>query len=213
MKKILMGVSAAVISMVITGCMTAREKIQEEYARLTALPPAERVHAPDRSIDDLGRLSHDSFNEMHGVMKAYVAASENHREYVGFMNDVQCCVQEEKLSNEDACKKVADAVIAEDANRPADEKVWPKVVEGINAVNALDPAKKLEELGVLTIRNAGFIKTAAELRNSFNGFDAATLQKVEAVGKIGVQLKDTSECLAFLVEQFRRVQVLKYYKK
>jgi len=190
-----------------------REKVQEEYARLAALPPAERIHAPDKTIDDLGRLSCDLFNEVHPLMKAYVAASETHREYIGFMNDIQVCVQEEKLSNEEACKKVSAAVMAEDANRPADQKVWPRIVEGINAANALDPAKMLKDLVVLTARNAQFIKSAAELKNSFKGFDAATIKKASAVGKISEQLATTGECLVFLTEKFRQVQVLKYYQK
>ena len=87
------------------------------------------------------------------MMKAYVAKVESCREYTGFMNDIRYYVEEEKLSNKEACRKVCDAVIAADANRAGGQKIWPKIQKGIVAANELDPKKQLAKIALLIARN------------------------------------------------------------
>ena len=214
MNKLMMFASAAMVGAMVTGCMTAKEKVTEEYNRITSLPPAERIVCGcDKAIDDLGGAVCDARNFAQGKMVAYVKATENHREYVGFMNDVEVLVEEEGLSSEDAVKKLSAEILKEDASRAEADKVWPRIVEGIVAVEALKPEAMLKELAVATLRNADLIVTASRLKDSFKGFDATTIRKVSAVANIAKQAGETAECLALLTEQFRKVQVAKLYMK
>lgn len=214
MNKLMMVTSAALLSVMATGCMSTKEKVAEEYNRITSLPPAERVVCGcDKAIDDLGGAVCDARNFAQGKLAAYVKATENHREYVGFLNDVEVLVKEEGLSNEDAIKKLNAEILKEDAARAEADKVWPRIVEGIVAVEALKPEAMLTELAVATLKNADLIVTASRLQSSFSGFDATTLNKVQAAAAIAKQATETTECLALLTEQFRKAQVAKLYMK
>lgn len=215
MNKLMMVASAAMVGAMVTGCATTKEKVTEEYNRITSLPPAERIVCGcDKSIDDLGGAVCDARNFAQGKLVAYVKATENHREYVGFMNDVEVLIKEEGLSNEDAVKKLNAEILAADATRADADKVWPRIVEGIIAVEALKPEAMLAELAVATLKNADLIVSASGLQASlFSGFDATTLRKESAVANIAKQAAETAECLALLTEQFRKVQVAKLYMK
>ena len=214
MNKLMMVAGAALVAVAMTGCMTAKEKVTEEYNRITSLPPAQRIVCGcDKAIDDLGGAVCDARNFAQGKLAAYVKATENHREYVGFLNDVEVLVKEEGLSNEDAVKKLNAEILKEDATRADADKVWPRIVEGIVAVEALKPEAMLKELAVATLKNADLIATASRLKDSFKGFDATTLAKAAAVANISKQTGETAECLALLTEQYRRVLVAKNYAK
>lgn len=214
MNRLMMVATAAMVGAMVTGCMTAKEKVTEEYNRITALPPAERIVCGcDKAIDDLGGAVCDARNFAQGKLAAYVKATESHREYVGFLNDVEVLVKEEGLSNEEAVKKLNAEILKEDATRADADKVWPRIVEGIIAVEALKPETMLKELAVATLKNADLIATASRLQNSFSGFDATTLRKASAAANIAKQVSETAECLALLTEQFRKVQVAKLYMK
>ena len=214
MNKLMMVASAAMVGAMVTGCATTKEKVTEEYNRITSLPPAERIVCGcDKSIDDLGGAVCDARNFAQGKLVAYVKATENHREYVGFMNDVEVLIKEERLSNEDAVKKLNAEILAADATRADADKVWPRIVEGIIAVEALKPEAMLAELAVATLKNADLTVSASGLQASFSGFDATTLRKESAVANIAKQAAETAECLALLTEQFRKVQVAKLYMK
>ena len=214
MNKLMMVASATMVGAMVAGCMSAKEKITEEYNRITSLPPAEQVVCGcDKAIDDLGGAVCDAHNFAQGKMVAYVKATENHREYLGFQNDVEVLVKEEGLSNEEAIKKLNAEILAADATRAEPDKVWPRIVEGIVAVEALKPEAMLKELAVATLKNADLIATASRLQNSIKGFDATTMRKVSAVANIADQAGETAECLALLTEQFRKVQVAKLYMK
>ena len=214
MNKLMMVASAAVVGAMVFGCATAREKVAEEYNRITSLPPAERIVCGcDKSIDDLGGAVCDVRNFAQGKMVAYVKATENHREYVGFLNDVEVLVKEEGLSNEEAIKRMNAEILKEDAMRADADKVWPRIVEGIVAVEALKPEGMLKELAEATLKNADLIVTASGLKDSFSGFDDTTLTKACAVTGIAKQAGEAAESLALLTEQFRKVQVAKLYMK
>ena len=214
MNKLMMVATAAMVGAMVTGCVTAKEKVTEEYIRITSLPPAERVVCGcDKAIDDLGGAVCDAHNFAQGKLSAYVKSTENHREYVGFLNDVAVLVKEEGLSNEDAVKKLNAEILKEDATRAEADKVWPRIVEGIVAVEALNPENMLKELAVATLKNADLIVTATRLQKSFSGFDATTLTKAQAAVAIAEQAAETAECLTLLTEQFRKVQIAKLYMK
>ena len=205
---------AAVVGAFVAGCASMREVVEKEYARVVALPPAERVFSPNKAVDDVARLSFDVYNYSHSLLKEYVAATENHREFTGFMNDIKVVMEEENLSEEDAMAKVCALVQEEDKARPDAEKVWPRIVEGWAAANALDPVKKLAEIARLVIRNADIVASAANLPNAIaNEPPMGKIQRGAESAKIIAQATQTTEILAFLAEQFRRVQMLKIYQK
>ena len=206
--------AVAVFGAVVGGCASTREAVQKEYERLTSLPAAEQVVSPNKQVNDVGRASSDLYNVCHAKLKNYVAATENHREFTGFMNDVQIVIKDEGLSEEDAMAKVCALVQEEDKARPDAEKVWPRILEGWAAANALDPAKQLAEVATLVIRNQEIVNSANDLPNSFANEDfMSKAQRGDEAAKIGEQAAQTTEMLVFLGEQFRRVQMLKTYQK
>ena len=206
---------AVIVGVFITGCATmTREDIAKEYERVAALPPAERILSPNKQVDDVARLSFDQYNFCHPLLKEYVAATTNHREYTGFMNDVQFLMKSEGLSEEDAMAKVCALVQEEDKARPDAEKVWPRIEAGWAAADALDPAKKLAEIARLVIRNQEIGASVKDLPRSFMDEDLmGKVQRGVEVSGITAQLAQTAEMLAFLGEQYRRVQKLKTYQK
>ncbi len=205
---------AAVVGSFIAGCASTRETVEKEYARVIALPPAERIVSPHKAVDDVARLSHDLYNSSHARLKNYAAATENHREFTGFLNDVKVVMEEEKLSEQDAMAKVCALVQEEDKARPDAEKVWPKIMTGWAAANALGPEKQLSELANLVIRNKDIVLSASKLPNAITQGDyVSKAQRGIEIAKITEQAAQTAEILAFLTEQFRRVQMLKNYQK
>lgn len=213
MKKLMMVAGAVALAGLMTGCASTREVVQKEYERLTSLPAAEQVVSPNKQVNDVGRASSDLYNVCHAKLKNYVAATENHREFTGFMNDVQIVIKDEGLSEEDAMAKVCALVQEEDKARPDAEKVWPRILEGWAAAKALDPAKQLAEVATLVIRNQEIVNSANDLPNSFANEDfMSKAQRGVEAAKIGEQAAETTEMLLFLGEQFRRVQKLKTYK-
>lgn len=207
------------IGAIIAGCATTspeekRAAYQKEYSRLASLPPAQMVVSPNYDVANCAKLSCDLFGEVQPMMKAYVAKTESSREYTGFMNDVQYYVKEEKMSNQDACKKVADAVIAADANRPDDQKVWPKIQKGIVAANELDPKTQLAQIALLVARNLEIAKSVKALPNSLAKEDfMSKAQRLQEISAISKQLTDMLECLYFLQDQYTRVVELEAYAR
>ncbi len=208
---------ASLVAMVVTaGCNSvSRDKMAKEYERLAALPPATMNRCPaDRALDSLGVAVSQHYNFAHKLMKEFVGATENRRAYLGFMNDIEYYVQEEKMEEPAAMAKVVKDI--QDADKQiADpkEKVWPKVVEGIKATNALQPEKKLLEMAPVAAATLKAVNDCKKLKDSFKGFDPATLEKGVCAAKIIKQGVDTSECLAFLTIQLQRTIKAKYYAK
>ncbi len=225
MKKVMIRVGAIAFTALMTGCSMLepaklspeeqRAKYQEEFTQFAALPPAKMVASPDPDITKCARLTCDLFNEMHPLMKAYVAKVESSREYTAFMNEVRYCVEEEKLSNQDACKKVYDAVIAADANRPDGEKLWPKIHQGIIAANELDPKKQTAQILVLIARNKDVVKSAQELPKKFSKEKDFRIkaQRASECAAVLKQAMDCLVCLNYLSDQYSRVVELENYAR
>ncbi len=214
MKKLMMVAGAVVLAGMMSGCTSTRDAVQKEYERVISLPPAEQVASPNKQVNDVGRLSFDLHNSCHSLLKEYVSATENHREYTGFMNNVQSVIKDEGLGEEDAMAKVCAEIQEEDKARPDAEKVWPRIQEGWTAANALDPKKKLAEIARLVIRNQEISESAKKLPDSYKDEDfKSKIERGAESGNISKQLAQTAEVLAFLGEQYRRVQNLKTYQK
>jgi len=211
--------TAGFLCVCVAGCFTTspeerRAAYQKEFERLSNLPPAVAVASPNKAITKCAKLSCDLFNEVQPLMKAYVAKVESNREYTGFMNDVQYYVKEEKLSNQEACKKVKDDVVAADANRPDDQKVWPKIKRGIAAANELDPKKQLAQIAILVARNADIQKEVSDLPKSFSNEDfAGKMKRGDECSAISKQLAESAECLVYLGDQYSRVVELESYAR
>ena len=228
-------VEIVLTSVVLAGCSTLsewyaeqqlkwREAQEREYKRLAELPPAQMVKSPDRDIAACAKQCCDLFNVAQPKMRAYIIKIETSREYVGFINDVQYCIEEEKMSNTEACKKVKDAVVAADANRPDDEKVWPKILKGWEAARQLGP--KADELLILelnhrhiaTCARMGKIykklrKSQKELKNEKNKTAkqeraAELMNRLAECAAIQKQLSDASKCISFMMNQYSRVKEL-----
>ena len=222
--KVMMAVGAIAVIVLMTGCSTMlpakmspeeqRAKYQEEFARFAALPPAQLVFSPHPAVANCARLSCNLFNAVHPMMRAYVAKVETSREYTAFMNEVRYCVEEEKLSNEDACKKVYDAVVAADANRPDSEKLWPKIQQGVAAANELDPRRQLAQIAVLVASNRKIDKSMRALPKAFKKGDfMAKVQRASECAAITKQLTDSLRCLAYLEDQYSRVVEIENYAR
>jgi hypothetical protein len=211
----LVAVSAVALSVgLVAGCATTRDAYQKEFERLSSLQPAAPVASPNRDVANCAQMSCDLFNEAHSLMKAYVAKTEANLEYTGFMNDVQYYVDEEKMDAKAACKKVADDVIAADAQRPDDQKLWPKIQKGIAAANSLDPKKQLAQIAILVARNTEIVKSVSNLPNSFQNEDfMGKAQRGVECANISKQLSETLECLTFLGDQYSRVLELEAYAR
>ena len=212
---VMMSLTALVLMLNVTGCATARNAMQDEYKRLSTTPPEPPARCEyDRAIDNLGVAVGVNYAFSHKLMKEYVSATENRREYLGFLNDVKYYIDEEKLDEKAAVDKVVKGIMAEDEKiTNPEEKVWPRVVEGINATNSLKIENKLKEIIPVLAANAKNLKTVTELKNSFNGLDATVIAKGVACAKIAKQATFTAECLTFIAEQFRRTLVARYYAK
>jgi len=209
----IVGIVSVILSVVIfTGCATSRDAIQKEYARLAALPPGVMVVSPNLEVANVAKASCDTFSVVQPMMKAYVDKTESNREYTGFMNDIAYYVKEEKMTEQAACKKVHDDVIAADAKRPADQKLWPKIAKGIAAANELDPKVQLTKIAALTARNLEIRDSVKNLPTSFQSEDfMGKAQRVKECSAISAQVMDSAECLVFLGEQYRRVIELETY--
>lgn len=219
MNRLKIGIAIISIGTIVAGCLTMspeerRAAYQEEFERLASLPVAQQVASPNKDVSGCAMLSCGLFNEVQPLMKAYVAKVESSREYMGFMNDIRYCVEEEKLSNADACKKVMDAVLAADASRPDDQKVWPKIKKGIDAVNELDPKKQLIQIAALTVKNQEAGKKAEMLPGSYAKEDiTGKIARGRECSAISKQLADVTECLVFLGDQYSRVVELDNFSR
>ena len=211
----LMMMASLVAMIATTGCSVSRDQMAKEYERLAALPPVPTNHCPyDRALDSLGVAVSRHYNFAHKLMKEFVGATANRRAYLGFLNDIEFYVKEEKMDEAAAMARVVKEILEADKKiADPEQKLWPKVVEGINSTNALRPEKKLVEIAPVAAATLRAINDCKKLKDSFNGFDQTTIEKGICAAKIIKQGVDTSECLTFLTIQLQRTIKAKYYTK
>jgi len=211
-----------------------RNQIAQEFKRLASLPPAQLIVSPDPEIADCAKLSCALFNDAQVKMKAYVDFTETAREYTGFINDVQYYIKEEKLSSQDACKKVVDAVIAADAARSESEKLWPRIKRGCVAARALGPQNQLALISGLHERWFEIHKRLGKIdklldkrykelklaRKSHQIDDQALIEGKNLIKNrraecmaINGQLNEASNYMSLISDQYNRVVELENYTK
>ena len=238
-KLMLIGLSA--IALVgITGCSSLsewydaqllqwREAQEREYRRLAGLPPAQAVQSPNRNIAFLAKQSCDLFNMAQPKMRAYIALTENSYEYNGFVNDVRYYIENEKMTEAEAQKKVYDAVIAADATRPDDEKVWPKILKGAAAARQFGPQSERDQMMALLSRSieisAAVVNICKTLRDrqkkmkklvkekkmskkQMKEENGLIMQRLAECSAIQMQLSEAGRCISFMMDQYNRAKEL-----
>ena len=204
-----------------------REAQENEYKRLAALQPAQVVFTPSRDIAICAQQSCDLFNVAQPKMRAYVALTENSYEYRGYINDVQYYIDEEKMSRDEAQKKVRDAVIAGDLNRPEEEKIWPKVLKGAEAARQFGTESESKQFLALRASHLEIEARLAKITQALFRFrkdlkkaeknkqiskesrmeqESAIMQRLAECAAVQRQLSDAGKCISFMEEQCNRVR-------
>ena len=73
---------------------------------------------------------------------------------------------------------------------------------------ALQPENKLKELAPLAVEAASCVDKAMALKNSFSGFDATILKKIQSAANVVEQAQFTSEALVFLQYRYEQAKNL-----
>ena len=220
MKKTVLGLVLLSMLCVITGCVSSKKthtEITSEYEKYKqALPPAEWQPTGVRSLDDIGILSAQVYQQTYQYLQEYVSATENNRYYIGLMNEVDEIKKNEGLEDFAALQKAFNNIAEADQNRPeGEEPVLPRVIEGYNAVQALKPSNKLQELRPMLPHIADLIlrsnklpdKVKAELVN--DPFKIPPTLK--SAKKVQEQLYHTQKLAQYIVMQYERNQEMKKY--
>lgn len=190
-----LGVAVCAMGM-LAGCQSGKE-VSDDYKQFEkGLPPAEAVVSGDKAVDAVGVLSANVYKQTTTLLKDYIAATNPiYRTFYGQMTTE---IDTQKLSEEAAFKVVKDRYMATEAGK----QEWAQVELGIKAVQALNPAQKLLEITPLLASAADNAKNAAQLKDSFKGFDANTLAKVNATKKIIDQSNSSTKALYFLQRSY-----------
>jgi len=186
-----------------------------EYERFAAMPPAPINRcASDCALDRLAIAVSVNYNFTHKLMREFVAATENYRAYIGFLNDVNRYVKEKQMDEVEAMAFVAREIQANDLTiEDPEKKVWPRVVDGINAANAMNPQLKLRELAPVAVAVTRAVEDCQRLQHSFRQVDATMIEKGICAAIIIKQGYDTIRCLSFITTQLRRTMLAKFYAK
>ena len=230
MKKSLLTVGAAsmMLAMFVTGCATSgthgevAEKFREFQEAVANRPPA-FVVTGDRAVDDVGKLSAQIYGNLMKYLDEYVKATENNRYYIGFINDATELAKEKKIPMAQAMSEVlAEYKAADKETDKPEEKIYPRVIEGYTAVEALKPENKLRELAPLAAQAAKIALKAKDLAgtvtktySSINFKDVAGMKKkvlvTASAAKIGEQAYFNTRAIEFLIDQYKRNQEMKSY--
>ena len=227
-KTMLIGMTAFFVAVVGTGCATSgtHGEVAENYEKFkeaaAARPPA-FVATGERALDDVGILSAQIYGSTIKYLDEYVRASENNRYYIGFMNDSVELSKEKKIPIGQAMAEIlkeyreADAKVAKE-----EEKVYPRVVEGFQAIEALKPANKLRELAPIAIQAARVAleaeKVAKIVSKTYSKIDfrdvdgmAKKVAVTAALAKVTEQALFDVRALDFLQDQYKRnIELEKY---
>lgn len=227
MKKISALLLVATAAIIISGCASSgtHGEVAEKYEKFkeaTANRPPAFVLTGDRSVDDVGKLSAQVYGSTIKYLDEYVKATENNRYYIGFMNDVAETAKEKKIPVPEAMAQVLKEYQDGDAKAKPEEKVYPRVVEGYKAVEALKPANKLRELaplalqaGKVALQAKNLSKTVQKTYSSISFSDVEGLRKkalvTTAAAKIVEQAIFDTIALDFLQDQYKRNEEMKKY--
>lgn len=201
--------SLALAMGLLVGCQSGKnhEDVKADFEKFkTNRPPVEAIVSGDKAIDNVAVASARLYQQTNKYLDEYVAATDNHQEFFEFTAIVRMKMENDKsMSLADARKAARADMVAADPN------IWPKVKAGYDAAEALHPVNKLADIAQLLIEVAKVSQSAIGLKNSFNGFDATTIAKVNSVCKVLTQLTFTKDALVYLQRQYSAVSEAKSY--
>lgn len=227
MKKIRALLLIGTATILLSGCASSGShgEVAEKYEKFkqeTAKRPPAFVLTGDRSVDDVGKLSAQIYGSTIKYLDEYLKATENNRYYIGFMNDVAELSKEKKIPAPEAMAQILKEYREGDAKVKPEEKIYPRVMEGWKAVEALKPVNKLKELAPLALQ-AGKValqakelsKTVQKTYSSISFNDVEGLRKkalvTAAAAKIVEQATFDTIALDFLQDQYQRNEEMKKY--
>ena len=220
MKKTVLGLLLLSMMCVITGCVTTaggHSEITSEYERYrNSLPPADWEPTGVPSVDDIGILSVQLYEQTYNFLQEYISATENNRYYIGLMNEVDEIKKNEGLEDEAALEKAFNNIAEADKNLPeGSEPALPHVIEGYNAVQALSPLNKLQAITPmfpalvdLTLR-AKHIPEEVATAVQNDPFTAIPI--LMSAKNVLEQLYHTQKMLQYVKLQYERNQEMKKY--
>ena len=227
MKKIGALLLAGTAAILISGCASSGNhgEVAEKYEKFkeaTANRPPAYVLTGDRAVDDVGKLSAQIYGSTIKYLDEYVKATENNRYYIGFMNDVAEMAKEKKIPGPEAMVQVLKEYQEGDAKAKPEDKIYPRVIDGYNAVEALKPANKLKELAPLAAQAAkialqakNLSQTVQKTYSSISFSDVEGLRKKALVTAAAVKIVEQATfdtvALDFLTDQYQRNEEMKKY--
>jgi|GEM_PF-1508025 len=227
MKRISFLFALSAVIVLVSGCATkgTHGEVAEKYAKFqeaAAQRPPEYVLTGERSLDDTGKLSAQVYGSMIKYLKEYVQATENNRYYIGFINDATEVAKEKKISIPEAMAQVLREYQENDAKAKPEDKVYPRVIEGYTAVEALKPENKLRELAPIAIQAAKVALQAKRLSDvitkTYSSIDFRDVEGMRrkavvtaALAKVTEQAVFNTIALDFLQDQYKRNQEMKSY--
>lgn len=203
-----------------SGCVSkdgGNKKIASEYEQFkNSLPPAVWQPTGVRRLDDIGILSAKLYLETYNLMKEYISATENNRYYIGLMEEVDRIKRQEKLDEAQALQKAFNNIAEADKNRAADQEPnLPRVIEGYNAVQALQPANKVLVLANMLPQIADLIVDAKripdEIKHELASNPFKATMAVKSANNVLQQLYYTQKMVQYIKMQYDRNQEMKKY--
>ena len=210
-------VMASFLIVMSVGCVTTTDKghsvITSEYEKFKAsLPPAQWVPVGFKSIDDVGILSAQLYRETYIYMQEYMQATENHRYYVGLLNEVDEIKKREGIDDNLALQKALNNI--NEANKQDGGETMRRVVEGYNAVQALKPANKIQRLVPVFRKLVDVIVQAKQLPRDIEAASCDLVQTIRlgaSVTNILQQLYYSQKMAQYINLQYRRnIKMAKY---
>ena len=220
-KTMLVGMAAFIVAVICAGCATSgtHGEVAENYEKfkeaVAARPPA-FVATGEKALDDVGILSAQIYGSTIKYLDEYIKATENNRYYIGFMNDSVELSKEKKIPMGQAMAEVLKEYREADAKVEKDEeKVYPRVIEGFRAIEALKPANKLRELAPIAAQAAevalNATKVADIVAKTYSSIDfkdvdgmAKKVAVTAALAKVTEQSLFDVRALDFLQDQYKR---------
>lgn len=219
MKKLLITMgSAVVISMIISGCAStasSRSEADALYEKfMNERPEAVFVNTGDESLDATAAASAKVYGAVIKHLDDYIAATNNCRPYLGFVNEVKARVDADKnLTEEKAIAAVLEEVKKLDEGKPQEKQEYPLIIEGHKAVEALKPANKLVELAQLAVETDEILERTKGLSKSFKGLTPDMMEKAKSVKSVVKQAEFTAKAIDFLNYRYRQEQSFENYMK
>lgn len=213
-----MGTLAA-LAMFVAGCATTgsdHSEVDKQYKKFqTERPAAVVVNKGDKDLGIVAIASAKVYDSTVKYLDEYISATNDNKQYQYFINDFQAKMERDKnLSAATAIEMTLAEAKKNDEGKALADQTYPKIISGHQAVIALKPTDKLEELAPLATDAATVAASAKELVNSFRGFDPSTLEKFSSAEGISAQADFSVKALDFLNDRYQQeAEFEKHLKK